>query len=72
VNKRVSNLLSKAEGCADRVEAKYFDNANEFSLYSAIQQADQAVQPMAAARQYANRWHAWPPCASRWMRSSKR
>jgi len=38
VNKRVSNLLSKAEG--------------SFSLYSAIQQADQAVQPMAAARQY--------------------
>ena len=53
VNKRVSNLLSKAEGnIAAVVEAKYFDNANEFSLYSAIQQADQAVQPMAAARQY--------------------
>ena len=53
VNKRVSNLLSKAEGAiADHVEPKYFDNANEFSLYSAIQQADQAVQPMAAARQY--------------------
>ncbi|WP_017902509.1 glycine--tRNA ligase subunit beta [Pseudomonas asplenii] len=53
VNKRVSNLLSKAEGgIAATVEAKYFDNANEFSLYSAIQQADQAVQPMAAARQY--------------------
>ncbi|AMB86251.1 glycine--tRNA ligase subunit beta [Pseudomonas agarici] len=53
VNKRVSNLLSKAEGSiAATVEAKYFDNANEFSLYSAIQQADQAVQPMAAARQY--------------------
>jgi glycyl-tRNA synthetase beta chain len=53
VNKRVSNLLSKAEGAiADQVEPKYFDNANEFSLYSAIQQADQAVQPMAAARQY--------------------
>ncbi|AGZ32890.1 glycine--tRNA ligase subunit beta [Pseudomonas sp. SWI6] len=52
-NKRVSNLLSKAEGAiADHVEPKYFDNANEFSLYSAIQQADQAVQPMAAARQY--------------------
>ncbi|MDH0731249.1 glycine--tRNA ligase subunit beta [Pseudomonas sichuanensis] len=52
-NKRVSNLLSKAEGAiADQVEPKYFDNANEFSLYSAIQQADQAVQPMAAARQY--------------------
>ncbi|MBC3382999.1 glycine--tRNA ligase subunit beta [Pseudomonas sp. SWRI12] len=53
VNKRVSNLLGKAEGnIAATVEAKYFDNANEFSLYSAIQQADQAVQPMAAARQY--------------------
>ncbi|WP_194788622.1 glycine--tRNA ligase subunit beta [Pseudomonas sp. UFMG81] len=52
-NKRVSNLLSKAEGAiAEQVEPKYFDNANEFSLYSAIQQADQAVQPMAAARQY--------------------
>ena len=53
VNKRVSNLLSKVEGSIPAVvEAKYFDNANEFSLYSAIQQADQAVQPMAAARQY--------------------
>ncbi|MBF8661448.1 glycine--tRNA ligase subunit beta [Pseudomonas putida] len=53
VNKRVSNLLSKAEGAiAEQVEPKYFDNANEFSLYSAIQQADQAVLPMAAARQY--------------------
>ncbi len=53
VNKRVSNLLSKAEGSiAHTVEPKYFDNANEFSLYSAIQQADQAVQPMAAERQY--------------------
>ncbi|WP_252089913.1 glycine--tRNA ligase subunit beta [Pseudomonas sp. MWU13-3659] len=52
-NKRVSNLLGKAEGAiADQVEPKYFDNANEFSLYSAIQQADQAVQPMASARQY--------------------
>ncbi|MDF2642608.1 MAG: glycyl-tRNA synthetase subunit beta, partial [Pseudomonas sp.] len=53
VNKRVSNLLSKAEGnVANTVEPKYFDNANEFSLYSAIQQADHAVQPMAAERQY--------------------
>ena len=53
VNKRVSNLLSKIEGnVPTTIEAKYFDNANEFSLYSAIQQADQAVQPMAAARQY--------------------
>ena len=33
VNKRVSNLLSKAEGAiAEQVEPKYFDNANEFSL----------------------------------------
>lgn len=53
VNKRVSNLLSKAEGnIAQTVEPKYFDNANEFSLYSAIKQADQDVQPMAQARQY--------------------
>ncbi|MDZ5603182.1 glycine--tRNA ligase subunit beta [Pseudomonas sp. RP23018S] len=53
VNKRVSNLLSKAEGAiSPQVEPKYFDNANEFSLYSAIQQADHAVQPMAQARQY--------------------
>ena len=53
VNKRVSNLLSKAEGnIAQTVEPKYFDNANEFSLYSAIQQADQAVAPMSAGRQY--------------------
>jgi glycyl-tRNA synthetase beta chain len=53
VNKRVSNLLGKTEGkIAQTVEPKYFDNAHEFSLYSAIQQADQAVAPMAAARQY--------------------
>jgi len=53
VNKRVSNLLSKAQGnIAQTVEPKYFDNANEFSLYSAIQQADQAVTPMSANRQY--------------------
>jgi glycyl-tRNA synthetase beta chain len=53
VNKRVSNLLSKAEGAiASTVEPKYFDNANEFSLYSAVQQADQAVGPMASDRRY--------------------
>lgn len=53
VNKRVSNLLGKAEGnIGQTVEPKYFDNANEFSLYSAIKQADQDVQPMAEARQY--------------------
>jgi glycyl-tRNA synthetase beta chain len=53
VNKRVSNLLGKADGAvAATVEPKYFDNAHEFSLYSAIQQADHAVHPMAQARQY--------------------
>jgi len=53
VNKRVSNLLSKVEGkVPTHIEAKFFDNASEFSLYSAIQKADEAVQPMAAARQY--------------------
>ena len=53
VNKRVSNLLSKADGkISATVEPKYFDNANEFSLYSAITQADQAVVPMAAERRY--------------------
>ena len=53
VNKRVSNLLSKVDGTVStHVEAKFFDNASEFSLYSAIQKADEAVQPMAAARQY--------------------
>ena len=53
VNKRVSNLLSKVDGkVSTHVEAKFFDNASEFSLYSAIQKADEAVQPMAAARQY--------------------
>ncbi len=52
-NKRVSNLLSKFEAkVPDTVEPRYFDNATEFSLYSALQQAEQAVQPLAAARQY--------------------
>ncbi|WP_263143656.1 glycine--tRNA ligase subunit beta [Pseudomonas sp. RIT-PI-AD] len=53
VNKRVSNLLSKAEGQVPAaVEAHYFDNPSEFALYAAIQQADHAVQPMAAERRY--------------------
>ena len=52
-NKRVSNLLGKADGTvASSVEAHYFDNPKEFSLYSAIQQADHAVQPLAAERRY--------------------
>ncbi|MBU1492330.1 MAG: glycine--tRNA ligase subunit beta [Gammaproteobacteria bacterium] len=52
-NKRVSNLLGKAEGkVATQVQAHYFDTPAEFALNAAIQQADQAVQPMAQARQY--------------------
>ncbi|WP_341304171.1 glycine--tRNA ligase subunit beta [Pseudomonas sp. TMP25] len=52
-NKRVSNLLSKAEGqIAASVEAHHFDNPSEFALNAAIQQAEHAVQPLAAARQY--------------------
>jgi glycyl-tRNA synthetase beta chain len=49
----VSNLLGKAEGkVATQVQAHYFDTPAEFALNAAIQQADQAVQPMAQARQY--------------------
>src|SRR3990167_657968 len=52
-NKRVSNLLSKAEGqVAASVEAHHFDTPSEFTLNAAIQQAEQAVQPLAEARQY--------------------
>ena len=52
-NKRVSNLLSKAQdSVAPTVEAHFFDHPKEFSLYSAIQQADHAVQPLAADRRY--------------------
>ncbi|NMZ67766.1 glycyl-tRNA synthetase beta chain [Pseudomonas peli] len=52
-NKRVSNLLSKAEGqVAASVQAHHFDNPSEFALNAAIQQAEHAVQPLAAARQY--------------------
>jgi len=52
-NKRVSNILAKAEGqVAASVEAHYFDNPSEFALNAAIQQAEHAVQPLAAARQY--------------------
>ena len=52
-NKRVSNLLSKAQdSLAPSVEAHFFDHPKEFSLYSAIQQADHAVQPLAAERRY--------------------
>ena len=52
-NKRVSNLLSKHEGqLPTAVEARYFDQASEFSLNAALQHALQDVQPLAAARCY--------------------
>ncbi|KIP93850.1 MULTISPECIES: glycine--tRNA ligase subunit beta [Pseudomonas] len=52
-NKRVSNLLSKAGGqIAKSIEAHYFDTPAEFTLNAAIQQADNAVQPLARERQY--------------------
>ena len=73
VNKRVSNLLGKAEGkVAQTVEPKYFDNASEFSLYSAVQQADHAVQPLAAERKYTESLARLAACASRSMPSSLR
>ncbi|MFO2465409.1 glycine--tRNA ligase subunit beta [Pseudomonas sp. 15FMM2] len=54
VNKRVSNLLSKAEnlGSAD-VDPGLFADAKEFSLNSAIVKAENAVKPLIAERSYA-------------------
>ncbi len=52
-NKRVSNLLGKnAAEQAATVQARYFDSPAEFALYAALQQALQAVTPLAANRQY--------------------
>ena len=52
-NKRVSNLLGKsATEQSTTVQAHYFDSPTEFALYAALQQALQAVQPLAAERQY--------------------
>ncbi len=52
-NKRVSNILDKAgNAIASNVQPHFFDSPNEFSLYSAIQQADQKVAPLAAERRY--------------------
>ena len=54
VNKRVSNLLSKADtlGNAD-VDPSLFADAKEFSLNSAIAKAENAVKPLIAERDYA-------------------
>ncbi|WP_324732608.1 glycine--tRNA ligase subunit beta [Pseudomonas paeninsulae] len=52
-NKRVSNLLGKAGGqVAASIQAHHFDTPSEFTLNAAIQQAEQAVLPLAEARQY--------------------
>ena len=53
-NKRVSNLLAKYEGELGAIAAHYFDSPSEFALYSAIQQASQAVKPLAAERRYSD------------------
>ena len=54
VNKRVSNLLSKADnlGTAE-VDPGLFADAKEFSLNSAIAKAENAVKPLIAERDYA-------------------
>ena len=54
VNKRVSNLLSKADnlGTAE-VDPGLFADAKEFSLNSAIAKAENAVKPLIAERNYA-------------------
>ena len=54
VNKRVSNLLSKAEGLGNAdVDPGLFADAKEFSLNSAIAKAENAVKPLIAERNYA-------------------
>ena len=54
VNKRVSNLLSKAEGLGTGdVDPGLFADAKEFSLNSAIAKAENAVKPLIAERNYA-------------------
>ncbi|MGU9857749.1 glycine--tRNA ligase subunit beta [Pseudomonas sp. LF245] len=54
VNKRVSNLLSKAEGLGNAdVDPGLFADAKEFSLNSAIAKAETAVKPLIAERNYA-------------------
>ncbi|KAE9650028.1 glycine--tRNA ligase subunit beta [Pseudomonas fluorescens] len=54
VNKRVSNLLSKAEGLGNGdVDPGLFADAKEFSLNSAIAKAENAVKPLIAERNYA-------------------
>ena len=54
VNKRVSNLLSKADNLGNtEVDPSLFADAKEFSLNSAIAKAENAVKPLLAERNYA-------------------
>ncbi|WP_426134095.1 glycine--tRNA ligase subunit beta [Pseudomonas sp. PWP3-1b2] len=54
VNKRVSNLLSKADNLSTvEVDPGLFADAKEFSLNSAIVKAENAVKPLIAERNYA-------------------
>ncbi len=54
VNKRVSNLLSKADNLGNtEVDPGLFADAKEFSLNSAIAKAENAVKPLLAERNYA-------------------
>ncbi|AZF02817.1 glycine--tRNA ligase subunit beta [Pseudomonas sp. R5-89-07] len=54
VNKRVSNLLSKADNLGTvEVDPGLFADAKEFSLNSAIAKAENAVKPLIAERDYA-------------------
>jgi len=53
-NKRVLNLLGKSDAALSvvKVEAHYFEQVAEFSLFSAIGNAEQKVGPLLAARDY--------------------
>ncbi|MCL4121996.1 UNVERIFIED_CONTAM: hypothetical protein GTU68_008211 [Idotea baltica] len=53
INKRVSNLLDKSNytGVTDIVP-HYFDNPAEFTLNSAVQQAEQQVYPLIESQKY--------------------
>jgi glycyl-tRNA synthetase beta chain len=54
VNKRVSNLISKAEPTIfTDVDPGLFADAKEFSLNSAIMKAENAVKPLMVQREYA-------------------
>ncbi|ARB28810.1 glycine--tRNA ligase subunit beta [Pseudomonas tolaasii] len=54
VNKRVSNLLSKADNLGNaEVDPGLFADAKEFSLNSAIAKAENAVKPLIVERNYA-------------------